>query len=175
MSERRKVCTVGATAVGKTSLVNRFVRSVFSETYRTTIGVTIDKRTVEADGRRVDLIVWDLSGEDEFQSVSTTYMQGAAGFLVVIDGTRRGTLDTALRLQEEAQAAAGDVPFVFVLNKADLTGTWEIDEVTDAGLAKLGWPVVRTSAKTGEGVDQAFAELTHAMMMRRRASAGGRR
>src|SRR6516162_2293402 len=107
MVRKCKICLLGATGVGKTSLVARFVRSIFSDTYRTTIGVTIDKKRVRYSHGELDLILWDLSGEDEFQSVTRAYMRGAAGLLVVVDGTRRATAETALRLHAEARVFAG--------------------------------------------------------------------
>jgi small GTP-binding protein len=165
--EKRKICMLGATGVGKTSLVARFVRSTFSDAYRTTIGVTIDTRRVRGGEREIDLVIWDLSGEDEFQSVNRSYMRGAAGLLVAVDGTRRGTLETALRLHDEAQAIVGDVPRVFVLNKSDLVAAWELDEGSKAALRGAA-AVVETSARTGAGVEDAFAALVVAMTERER-------
>jgi small GTP-binding protein len=165
MIERRKVCMLGATGVGKTSLVARFVRSIFSETYRTTIGVTIDKKRVLWEGREVDLILWDLSGEDEFQGVSRSYMRGAGGYLLVIDGTRRATVDTALGLHRVAFEILGGVPRIAVLNKSDLAAAWEIDRASEAGLRGVGCSIVLTSAKTGAGVEEAFSALAREMMM----------
>ncbi|WP_437314127.1 Rab family GTPase [Sorangium sp. So ce385] len=166
MGEKRKVCVLGATGVGKTSLVARFVRSIFSEAYRTTIGVTIETRRVRCDDRELDLILWDLSGEDEFQDVQISYVRGSAGLLLVIDGTRRLTVETGLRLHAAARAIAGDLPSVAVLNKADLTAAWEIDEAAEARLRRAGLWVARTSAKTGAGVEGAFSALARAMLAR---------
>src|SRR5689334_16108607 len=164
MVEKRKVCMIGATGVGKTSVSQWFVRSIFSEAYRTTIGVTIEKRRLVRDGRAIDLVIWDLSGEDEFQSLNLSYLRGAGGLLVVIDGTRRDTMETALRLHKRARTIVGGVPCVFVLNKSDLVARWEIDERREAALERAGWPSVKTSAKTGAGVEDAFGALAGAMM-----------
>src|SRR5262249_42909398 len=105
MTEKLKICMVGATAVGKTRLVERFVSSIFHERYATTIGVKIQARTVRRGDRSFNMILWDLSGQDEFQSVRPEYLRGAAGYLVVIDGTRRETVDTAISLQAIAREA----------------------------------------------------------------------
>jgi small GTP-binding protein len=164
MAEKRKVCVLGATGVGKTSLVARFVRSIFSEDYRTTIGVTIETRRVRCDEGELDLILWDLSGEDEFQAVQISYLRGSAGWLLVVDGTRRITAETGLRLLATARAAIGEVPSVVVLNKADLAAAWDIDDATEARLRRAGHWVTRTSAKTGAGVEGAFRALTRAMI-----------
>jgi small GTP-binding protein len=167
MTDKLKICLVGATAVGKTSLVERFVSSIFHERYATTIGVKIQARRMQRGDRTFNLIVWDLSGQDEFQSVRPEYLRGAAGYFVVIDGTRRETVDTAVSLQEAAREATGGAPFVAVLNKADLVASWEVDARLIATLTSRKWTVVRTSAKTGDGVEAAFDMLVDAVVERR--------
>ena len=99
---QKKVCMLGGFAVGKTSLVRRFVSNVFSDHYHTTIGVTVEKKSVIVDDRDVMLVLWDLYGEDEFQRVRDSYLRGSAGYILVMDGTRKATLDTALALQQTA-------------------------------------------------------------------------
>jgi small GTP-binding protein len=161
---QKKVCMLGGFAVGKTSLVSQFVRSIFSEKYLTTVGVKIDKKTVAADGKEVSLVLWDINGQDEFQDVQESYLRGTSGYLLVVDGTRRATLETAAKLQEKAKAVAGNVPFVVVLNKSDLATEWQVDERGIVKFAEQGWTIVRTSAKTGEGVEETFLKLTLAML-----------
>lgn len=159
----RKICMLGAFAVGKTSLVQRFVTSLFSEQYQTTIGVKVDKKTVAAGDRTVNLVIWDLYGEDDYQKLRLSYLRGSAGYLLVIDGMRRATLEVALHLQRTAADALGPVPFVVVVNKADLSTEWEVTEREVAELAQRGWLVVTASAKAGQGVEQAFSALAHAL------------
>ena len=150
---------LGAAGVGKTSLVSRFVSGHFSDKYLTTVGVKIDKRSIKVRDRDLNLILWDLAGEDEFLQVRVSYLRGSSGYLLVADGTRKTTLETALDLQNRAVAEVGDVPFVLVINKADLTDDWELEGSRLDQLSSRGWNVVRTSAKSGDGVEQAFATL----------------
>jgi GTPase SAR1 family protein len=110
------------------------------------------------------LILWDLYGEDDFQKVRLSYLRGAAGYLLVADGTRRGTVDTALGLQHSATGTLGDVPFVLLLNKYDLHHEWEIDQSRVTQLAAQGWPILTTSAKTGAGVEEAFTMLAQRIL-----------
>ncbi|MEM8598680.1 MAG: Rab family GTPase [Bacteroidota bacterium] len=117
---RKKLCLLGTSAVGKTSLVRRFVRGLFSDEYLTTLGVKIDKKAVMIGDARVELLVWDLNGEDAFQKLQMSYLRGAGGYFLVVDGTRPTTLDHALDLHERAQAVTGPVPYLLLLNKADL-------------------------------------------------------
>ena len=89
---QKKICMLGGYAVGKTSLVSRYVSSMFSEKYMTTIGVKIDKKGVDTEKDRVELVIWDIYGQDDFQKVRMSYLRGASGYLLVLDGTRGGTL-----------------------------------------------------------------------------------
>jgi len=161
---KKKICLIGAFAVGKTSLVRQYVFSLFSEKYHTTVGVKIDKKQVEINGQALDLIIWDLHGEDDFQSVRMSYLRGASGCIYVVDGTRRATLSTALRLREQAQQAIGATPSILAVNKSDLEDNWEIDPQNLQELAAEDFFIIRTSAKTGHAVERAFHKLA-AMML----------
>ncbi len=160
---QRKVCMLGATGVGKTSLVRRFVESLFSERYQATIGVKIDRRMMEIDGTQVSLLLWDLQGEDDLQRVRLSYLRGASGLLYVADGTRPETLDTVCSIQEAATATIGEVPSLLLVNKSDLGSAWVADDAMVASRAPSGLRVLRTSARDGSNVDAAFEQLARAM------------
>lgn len=161
---QKKICMLGGFAVGKTSLVRRFVSNVFSDHYQTTIGVTVEKKVVTSGDHELTFILWDLYGEDEFQHVRDSYLRGASGYILVMDGTRRATLDTALSLQQTATRVLGNVPFVSVINKADLRTEWEIDDAAIGDLRQRGWTVTMGSAKLGEGVDELFTDLARKLL-----------
>lgn len=161
---QKKICMLGGFAVGKTSLVRRFVTNVFSDQYHTTIGVTVEKKTVAIKDHDVMLMLWDLYGEDEFQKVRDSYLRGSSAYIVVMDGTRRGTLDTALALQQTAARTLGTVPFVSIINKADLQSEWEIDEGAIEQLRARGWTVLFGSAKLGQGVEELFRSIATQIM-----------
>jgi small GTP-binding protein len=150
---------LGGFSVGKTSLVRRFVHSVFSDAYLTTVGVKIDKKTVDLADRTMHLILWDLAGEDDLSSLRTTYLRGASAYLLVADGTRRATLDVALSLNQRVEAEFGPLPFALLLNKNDLTEQWSISDADLADLRQKDWWVRSTSALTGDGVEDAFRDL----------------
>lgn len=159
MITKLKVCMIGATGVGKTSLVGRLVHSIFSDVYRTTIGVQIEAYEAQRGDRKLQLIIWDLSGEDEFQSVQPAYLSGTAGYLLVVDGTRRETVDTGLVLEARVRRAVGSVPFMVVVNKADLIASWEVRPADLEPLGRHASGVIETSARSGVGVREAFEQL----------------
>jgi small GTP-binding protein len=162
---QKKICMLGSFAVGKTSLVRRFVESIYSDTYQTTVGVKIDKKVVRTGEKEVTLVLWDLYGEDDFQRMKWSYVQGSAGYLLVADGTRRATLERAQQIEAKARLEIGAaVPFIFVLNKHDRIADWEVAESELDGLTARGWNILRSSAKTGEGVEEAFTQLTAKML-----------
>ncbi len=161
---KKKICLLGAFAVGKTSLVQQYVHSIFSEKYHTTVGVKIEKTQVTIGDDAVDLIIWDLHGEDEFQHVRLSYLKGSSGLIFVADGTRQATLATALNLKQIAENTLGPIPFLVLVNKADLKDQWEIDPKVLEDMEKNGIPVIKTSAKTGRDVQEAFERLTRTML-----------
>ncbi len=160
---QKKVCLLGAFGVGKTSLVRRFVSGRFSDRYLTTVGVKIDRRNLEVDGRAVRLLVWDIHGEEAFRKIPAAYLRGASGLLVVVDGTRAGTVDVAEGILARADATIGRVPRVFLANKHDLHDDWELSEDGMAALAG-GDAWMTSSARTGEHVEDAFRMLAEAML-----------
>jgi len=161
---QKKICMIGASAVGKTSLVARYIRNDFSEKYHSSMGVKVDKKPLKVGDQEVELMLWDIYGDDEFQKLRTSYLRGSAGYLLVVDGTRRSTLDKAMELKGTMEQAVGVVPFVLVLNKADLTEAWDLPADLETRMQAEGWLVLRSSAKTGAGVEDAFAGLASRML-----------
>ncbi|QKQ74824.1 Rab family GTPase [Nostoc sp. TCL240-02] len=156
---QKKICMIGAFATGKTSLVAMFVHSIFSEKYHTTVGVKIDKKTIDIQDKKLNLILWDIYGEDEFQELQMSYLRGSSGYLLVVDGTRYNTLQKAFDLQIKIEDAIGQVPFILVINKLDITDEWEIESAEIDDVIQKGWTVIKTSAKHGIGVEEAFQTL----------------
>ena len=160
---QKKVCMLGTFAVGKTSLVQRFVESIYSDKYHTTVGVKVDKKVVQIGETELTLLLWDIEGTQTEHELRKSYLRGSAGYLLVADGTRQDTLYTALAIQTRAQETIGAVPFLLLLNKADLADQWSISEREATALKEKGWDLIMTSAKTGSGVEDAFLTLAKKM------------
>ena len=156
-----KVCVIGDFAVGKTSTIERFVSNHFSDKYLTTVGVKIDTKDVrlEALGCDIKLVIWDVAGTERFGALEFSYLRGAAGCLLVADGTRAATVRAALNLKTQVTERYGDLPFAFLLNKNDLADSWDIDEMLSNEARAACDAVYETSAKTGAHVQQAIEGL----------------
>lgn len=153
---QKKVCLVGVFGAGKTCLVQQFVYSKFSAKYHSTVGVKIDRKEVTVGGTGITLLIWDLAGRDAHQDISVSYLRGAHAILYVVDGTRRETFTQVFELKDIAEKAVGPLPGCVALNKADLEEQWVLGPADDRQLAALGWHALRTSARTGLGVEEAF-------------------
>jgi small GTP-binding protein len=156
---QKKICLLGAFGVGKTSLVRRFVDTIFSDAYLTTVGVKIDKKMLTVGTEPLALILWDIAGEDEMSAVRLSYLRGAAGYLLVVDGTRPETLEIAASIKSRVDAEVGRIPFLALLNKADLVEDWALPPERIETLQAAGWSFRRTSAKTGDSVEASFQDL----------------
>jgi small GTP-binding protein len=156
---QKKVCMVGMFGVGKTCLVQQFVHSIFTAKYHSTVGVKIDRKVVSLDGTDATLLLWDLAGRDGVEDVSVSYLRGTHAILYVVDGTRKETCDQVFELRDLARGAIGDVPSAVALNKSDLASEWVLGPGDEKAFSDLGWHTARTSAKTGDGVEQAFSWL----------------
>lgn len=161
----RKVCLIGAFAVGKTSLVRRFVHGVFDERYLTTLGVKIDTKTVELDDETVKLVVWDVEGSDPgddgesgARSRMRAYLQGADGVLLVADGTRATTIKAARDILGDFANQHPDIPVILMLNKSDLADQWQVDQQRLEDFPGLSQSFT-TSALSGENVEATFISL----------------
>jgi small GTP-binding protein len=161
---QKKVCMVGLFGTGKTCLVQRFVHSIFSVKYHSTVGVKIDRKPINVDGTEVTLLLWDLAGRHEDEDVSPSYLRGSHGIIYVVDGTRRETFEQVFDLRALADRTVGELPSVAALNKSDLTDAWLLGDKDVSTLTSQRFQTFPTSAKNGQGVETAFAWLARAMV-----------
>jgi len=145
---------VGDFSVGKTSLTQKFVNNVFSEKYLTTIGVKIDTAIVGG----TKLIVWDVAGRDSLSPINSSYLVGAAGIVLVADGTRSNTVNDLSSIWDTVKSRIGEVPVVVALNKADLDD-WSVTDQSYSFFSEKGWDVFSTSAKNDQNVSEIFKIL----------------
>ncbi|MFO7791522.1 MAG: Rab family GTPase [Candidatus Saliniplasma sp.] len=158
---KKKVNLLGNPAVGKTSLILRFVKDVFGEKYLKTIGTSFYAKDVEVVGASVKLIIQDVMGEKSYEAVHKSTFRWSSGAIFVADATRKETLDDIFTywIPKYKDIAGQNNPIVLAVNKMDLD---DLEITKDQALKEAHTAidhVLFTSAKTGKGVDNAFHEL----------------
>ncbi|MEM9775644.1 MAG: Rab family GTPase [Chloroflexota bacterium] len=165
---QKKICLLGDFAVGKTSLVRQFVEGLFNDEYLSTIGVKISRRTVELPDQnaKANLLVWDLAGGDDYSKVTSGYLAGASGVVMVCDLTRKNTLQMLeIYARQLDKVSKKNLPKVILANKVDLTTDRQItEEALNLIGEKLNANWFLTSAKTGEEVEKGFTQLAELLI-----------
>jgi len=166
----KKICLLGDFAVGKTSLMRRFVYDLFSDKYISTIGVKVSRKTVvvaETDGVvELTMMIWDLGGSEEFDRVRSSYLRGAAGAVLVCDLTRSDTLAGLRTYAGELRSVSPDARLVLAANKRDLAHRQQLTPAQVESVAVgFGAPYYITSAKTGDQVEALFRHLARLLVV----------
>jgi small GTP-binding protein len=159
---QKKVCLLGDFAVGKTSLVRRFIEGRFDDKYLGTIGVKISRKTIARSYGQLNLLIWDMTGGEDLESrARMSYLHGAAGALMVCDLTRDYTLEVFENYVRQMRTLNPQVSLMFLANKVDLVNQRAIsdEELWSTTKALGGLSFCLTSAKTGENVESAFLQL----------------
>ena len=166
----KKICLLGEFAVGKTSLVRRFVYNRFDDRYISTIGVKVSRKKVAVASRgeavEVNMMLWDLAGSEEFNQVRASYLRGAAGAVLVCDLTRQRTLKYIENYVADLRAVSPTAKLIIAANKKDLVDQFEMtpDDVQELA-DQLQAPLYITSAKEGDDVDQMFRHLGKLLLL----------
>ncbi len=156
-----KIVLLGEAAVGKTSLVYRFVQDTFRESYKSTLGVNLLKKDLDIDNYGdTSAQIWDLGGQESFKSLRQLYLEGANGALVIYDVTNRKSFEKLDEWITSFRETRGDEPLLLIGNKIDLQKRIQIAEKEGKEYAeKNNLSFLITSAKTGDAVKTAFREL----------------
>ncbi|MBA3045103.1 MAG: GTP-binding protein [Euryarchaeota archaeon] len=162
---KRKVLLIGDGAVGKTSLIRKFVTDRFDDKYITTIGAKITKKDlrykVQGGDMLLTLMIWDILGQKGYTGVQASSYRGAEGAMIVCDLTRKETLQSTVDYWiPELRKVVGEIPMIFVGNKCDLIDARQISEAELESTAKsFATQSYVSSAKTGENVEALFLKL----------------
>jgi small GTP-binding protein len=159
---------VGESNVGKTCLVLRYTDNSFTERFMMTVGVDFKAVKRDIDGKPVQLQVWDTAGQEQFRTITRSYLRGAHGILLTFDITNRVTFDHAhIWMESIKESASAGVNVILVGNKLDRAADRKVSEVEAQTLAnQFGVPYFEASAKTGENVEHMFEALTRAVIKR---------
>ncbi|MEM9921727.1 MAG: Rab family GTPase [Bacteroidota bacterium] len=157
----KKVILTGSFGVGKTSLFNQFIFNRFSDKYLTTIGVKVNKKLVEVDGREISILLWDIAGEVSQDKVPTSYFLGASGIIYVFDLSRPSTYKNIQSDLEYLNKLVQGCVVRIVGNKRDLISEEDIAGIQEE--VSVPWDIL-TSAKTGENVETLFQDMGRALL-----------
>ncbi|MFX0073234.1 MAG: Rab family GTPase [Candidatus Hermodarchaeota archaeon] len=165
MEYQFKIILIGDPAVGKTSIIDRFVHDEFSSSYQMTMGVDFLRKEIQDKDFNVKLTIWDIAGQDRFKFMRKNFYRGSKGALLIFDLTRESTYQGLIKnwYPEMKQFLNVNIPFILIGNKVDLIkDTGRIVNADDArAFAENNNSIyIETSAKTGENVENAFKELT---------------
>lgn len=152
---QKKICLLGDFAVGKTSLVRRYVEGSFSDKYLSTIGIKISRKLLARENYQLNLLIWDLAGGDEFSGHDKNYLRGASGALLVCDITRPETFPILSKYAQQLEEVSPQAVMVAAANKADMLTQNHSSNAAklESTLSPLDCQYLPTSAKTGENVE----------------------
>ena len=153
---KKKICLLGSYGVGKTSLVARFVHSMFADKYHTTVGVKIDKKVLEVEGQELTLMLWDMAGEEDGAPVKLNQVKDTSGYLLVADGTEAKLLMWPDPSSSASKPKSGRALFWCWSTRPICAKPGRSPRATWAELADAGWTILETSAKSGQHVEEAF-------------------
>ncbi|MHA1798864.1 MAG: Rab family GTPase [Candidatus Helarchaeota archaeon] len=156
-----KIILIGDPGVGKTSTIRRYSDNKFDQSYLPTIGADFNLKVVEMENFEIILTIWDIGGHDRFSMIRNFYYQGAHGGFIIFDLTRRETFENVKNWYSDLiKGANARIPSLIIANKSDLTNEIKVsDEEIELLSKELNIKWYKTSAKTGENINDAFAEI----------------
>ena len=160
-----KVTVIGDGSVGKTSLIQKFTQGTFQTDYIKTIGAQLTKYKAETEGYRIELIFWDIAGQDDFHFLRPSFYRASRAAIIVYsleeNDLGRRSFEHLTKWHGDVKQFCGEIPVVVFANKVDLIEEQSLDKTQIQNLVKehnfVGYYI--TSAKTGQGLDEAFNDL----------------
>lgn len=165
----KKICMLGDFGVGKTSLIRRFVEQSFTDQYLSTVGVKLSRKSLKFSDRSEEakLLIWDIEGQTKFKAIAASYLQGAAGVVIVGDVTRSETIQHFQDHLNLFYTANPNGKAILVLNKTDLIEPaigQKLEVFLREAIANVS-EIYQTSAKTGTNVDTMFERLAKELII----------
>jgi small GTP-binding protein len=160
-----KVSILGDPSVGKTSLVRHYCDGYFRENYLSTIGVSFLRKELTINNNTITLQLWDLGGQSIFGGqLRENYLRGSHGALILFDLTAPASFAHVQQWYDEVMSACQKIPVIIIGNKSDLPFKEKISEKAEKLCNSFGSPFYKTSAKTGDQMEQVFQKITELIM-----------
>ncbi|MFX0034405.1 MAG: Rab family GTPase [Candidatus Hermodarchaeota archaeon] len=172
-----KITVIGDGAVGKTSLIKKYTQGSFREEYIATLGTQFSKYEEKIDGEKVELFLWDIAGQDQFQALRQRFYIGSSGAIIVFshDPAQLRSYEHVPKWLDDLKKHCGNIPIILFGNKIDLVDDGKLEsnpniptsDINVETFAKenrfIGY--YKTSALTGQGVTDAFEVLVKKLYM----------
>ena len=174
-SKTFKILTIGESGVGKTCILRRFVENKFLKNHLATIGIDFKTKTLNINNQEIKLKIWDTAGQERFRNITTQYYKGADGIVLIYDVTDDASYEKIRDWMEQilSNTKREDIGLVLLGNKCDMEQRAVTEEQGNKMAEELKVSYFETSALTGQGINEAFNELTRDIMKRKGVDNGG--
>lgn len=160
-----KITVIGDGGVGKTSLIKKYTHGTFKEDYISTIGAQFSFYDEKINGDECKLYFWDIAGQKEFEFLRSDFYEESKAAIIVYsleeNDLGKESLNHIDYWYKDLKESCGDIPMIILANKVDLINEDKLDDVYIQNFikAKNFIGVFRTSAKTNQGVTEAFQKI----------------
>ena len=157
-----KILTIGESGVGKTCILRRFVENKFLKNHLATIGIDFKTKTVNIKNKEIKLKIWDTAGEERFRNITQQYYKGADGIVLVYDVTDEASYDKIKDWMDQiiSNTTRDNIGLVLLGNKCDFEERAITEEQGKKLAEELKISYFETSALNGQGINEAFEQLT---------------
>jgi len=159
-----QILLIGDSSVGKTSLIQRYANGIFKEEYLATVGLDYYTKQEMINDITVLVKLWDTAGQERFKALTPNYFRNAEGVVLAYDVTNSESFDNLKFWINSIKSNLGEknifIPIIIIGNKIDMEGMRDITKEDASKFAKENnYKYFETSAKTGQGVDEAIRDL----------------
>ena len=164
-----KILTIGESGVGKTCILRRFVENKFLKNHLATIGIDFKTKTLTINDQEIKLKIWDTAGQERFRNITTQYYKGADGIVLVYDVTDDASYEKIRDWMDQilSNTQRDEIGLVLLGNKCDMEPRIITEEQGNQLADELKISYFETSALTGQGIKEAFEQLTRDIMKRK--------
>ena len=167
-----KICqllVIGDTSVGKTSLITRYTNGTFKEEYLATVGLDFYSKEEIINNKTINIKIWDTAGQERFKALTQSYFRNAEGVMLAYDVTKSESYDNLkdwiASIKKNLEGKNIFLPLIIVGNKIDMEESREVEkESAEQFATENNYKYFETSAKTGEGVDEAVRDLINQVL-----------
>ena len=172
-----KILTIGESGVGKTCVLRRFVENKFLKNHLATIGIDFKTKTLNINNQEIKLKIWDTAGQERFRNITTQYYKGADGIVLVYDVTDEASYDKIRDWMDQivSNTQRDDIGLVLLGNKCDMEPRNVTEEMGHKMSEELKISYFETSALNGQGIKEAFEQLTRDIMEKKGLGEGNNR